>query len=124
MDGLHAMKNNVAMKKKTTRRIYQPTLLREWRKHRNLTQESLASRVDRSEATISRLETQRQAYTQVLLEALAEALQCEPSDIISRRPGEPTDEVQRILERMGIEEQGQILGIVRVMFPDEAEKTG
>ena len=109
-------------KKNPTRTLYQPTLLRVWRKHRDLTQEQLAERVDTSEASISRLENGRQPYTQALLEALANALRCEPGDIIARKPGEPTDEVQRILERMGDEERGRVLRVVRAMAAD-AKKT-
>jgi len=106
------------------RPTHQPTLLRVWRVHRNLTQSALAERVGVSVATISRLESQKQGYTQSVLEALAEALLCDPADIISRRPGEPNDEVQRILSRAGKEKSGQILRVVRAMLAEDAENTG
>lgn len=63
--------------------------IREWRKHRGLTQDQLAERVGISKPNLSRLENRKQDYTQSLLEALAEALQCEPADLIMRDPSAP-----------------------------------
>lgn len=60
--------------------------LKEWREHRGLTQEQLANRVDMSIPSISRLETGQQPYSQPVLEALADALDCEPSDLVMRLP--------------------------------------
>jgi len=99
------------------RKSYQPTLLKVWRIHRGLTQERLAERVGTTKATISRLEKGRMGYSQPMLERIAEALNCGPADIISRRPGEPIDDAQRILERMGEEERGQAVRVLKAMFP-------
>ena len=60
--------------------------VREWRKHRNLTQERLAERTPFTTGAISQLETGRTRYTQDMLEALAVALDCRPGDLISRNP--------------------------------------
>ncbi len=60
--------------------------VKEWRKHRHLTQERLAERTPFSIGAISQLETGRTGYTQPMLEALAAALNCEPGDLISRDP--------------------------------------
>lgn len=60
--------------------------VREWRKFRGLTQERLAERTPFSPGAISQLETGRTNYTQDMLEALAEALECKPGDLISRNP--------------------------------------
>ena len=62
---------------------------REWRKHRNLTQEALASRVGMSTPSISQIETGKQGFTDSTLEALAEALHCEPGDLLMRDPTDP-----------------------------------
>src|SRR5437660_756816 len=48
-----------------------PTFFRQWRAHRGLSQERLAERLDTSVASVSRIETGRQPYTQDYLEALA-----------------------------------------------------
>lgn len=63
--------------------------LKEWRKHRGLTQEQLAARVEMSTANLSRIEKGQQDYTQAVLEALADALQTDPASILIR---DPTDE--------------------------------
>lgn len=59
---------------------------REWRKHRGLTQEALASRVGLSTPSISQIETGKQGFTDSTLEALADALSCEPGDLLMRDP--------------------------------------
>lgn len=58
----------------------------EWRKYRDLTQEELAERVGLTSGAISQLENGIIAYKQPTLEALAEALGCQPGDILSVNP--------------------------------------
>lgn len=62
------------------------TFFRDWRKFRHLTLERLALRVDVTPGALSQLERGIINYTQPMLEALADALQCEPGDLISRPP--------------------------------------
>lgn len=63
------------------------TFIRAWRKFRNLTLERVAERIGVTPGALSQLERGDTAYTQPMLEALADALSCEPSDLISRPPG-------------------------------------
>lgn len=74
----------------TRQRLKQPQrrrhYVREWRKFRGLTQEQLADRLDVATSTISQLETGKQGYSQAILEALAEALACQPADLLRRDP--------------------------------------
>lgn len=63
--------------------------IKEWRKHRGLTQEQLADRIGVATSSISQLERFQQGYSQATLEAIAYALQCEPADLLVRNP---TDE--------------------------------
>lgn len=63
--------------------------LREWRKYRRLTQEELAERIDVTAGAISQLENGLINYTQPTLEALADALDCAPGDILSKDPRLP-----------------------------------
>lgn len=63
-----------------------PHYIREWRKHRHLTQERLAERVGQTQGWVSQLERQEIGYTQGTLEALAYALSCEPSDLLAVNP--------------------------------------
>lgn len=61
--------------------------IREWRKFRLLTLERLAERIDVTHGALSQLERGETNYTQPMLEALADALQCTPGDLITRPPG-------------------------------------
>lgn len=72
-------------KQKTWRR----TFIKEWREYRNLTQERLAERIDRSPGLISKIENQQGPYTQQTLEAIAGALGCQPVDLLIRNPLDP-----------------------------------
>lgn len=80
--------DTVVMAQNARRKIF----LREWRKHRRLTQEQLGERMGRetgdavSNAHISHIETGRQQYTQDMLERLADALNCEPYDLLIGPP--------------------------------------
>jgi transcriptional regulator with XRE-family HTH domain len=67
---------------KRRRRIF----LKEWREYRNLTQEALADRVGMSVSNISQLERGLQGYSDEGLSALAEALRCEPGQILNVNP--------------------------------------
>jgi transcriptional regulator with XRE-family HTH domain len=60
--------------------------IKEWRKYRTLTQEQLAERIGKTHGAISQLERGKIDYTQGMIEALAEALSCEPGDLLSRNP--------------------------------------
>lgn len=64
------------------------TFIREWREHRNLTQEALADRLEMSAAQLSRLETGKQGYTQDFLEACAQALSTDVPSLLIRNPGD------------------------------------
>jgi transcriptional regulator with XRE-family HTH domain len=80
------MPKRIALQKPRQRRR---TFFREWREHRGLTQEQLAGRLDTSVASISRIESGTQPYTQDVLEALAEALMTDPASLLMRNPADP-----------------------------------
>lgn len=54
-----------------------------------MSQEQLADRVGTSVASISRIESGSQPYTQDVLEALAEALMTDPASLLMRNPEDP-----------------------------------
>jgi transcriptional regulator with XRE-family HTH domain len=62
------------------------TFFREWRDYRGLTQEQLAERLGTTKGAVSKIENGTSRYNQSSLEAWAEALSCEPADLISRPP--------------------------------------
>lgn len=63
--------------------------LKEWRTFRGLTQQQLADRLDTTKSVISALENGKQRWNQDILELAAEALNCDPVDIIVRDPTAP-----------------------------------
>lgn len=66
-----------------------PTYIKAWRKHRGLTQEQLAERVGVDRSYVNKIENGKKRYDQPFLEAAADALGCEPADLIMRDPSEP-----------------------------------
>lgn len=90
------------------RRIF----LKEWRTYRGLTQEQLAERVGWTKGNVSQLENGVQGYSQEGLEALAEALQCEPGQILNVDPTKD-DAIWSIWERVEPEERKSIMKMVK-----------
>jgi transcriptional regulator with XRE-family HTH domain len=60
--------------------------VREWREFRGLTQEQLAEMLNMTSASISRIESLKQGYTQNFLEACADALGTHPGTLLTRAP--------------------------------------
>jgi transcriptional regulator with XRE-family HTH domain len=62
------------------------TFVRQWRKHRGLSQETLAERAGLSPPSISQLETGNQGFTDKSLARIAAALDCTPADLLVHDP--------------------------------------
>lgn len=90
------------------------TFIREWRKYQNLNQERLADRVGITQAYLSRVESGKAPYTQPLLEALADALRCEPADLIMRPPEQDAD-IRLVWSQLTPEKRRQALGIIKLL---------
>lgn len=88
--------------------------LKEWRTFRGLTMDRLADRLEISKATLSRLESGKQPYTQDTLEALADALSCEPADLIMRDPTSP-GAIWSLWEKASPAQRQQIESVVRAL---------
>lgn len=88
--------------------------IREWRKHRSLTLEQLAERVHTTHATLSRIETGKMAYTQPLLERLAEELRTDPASLIMRDPSDP-EGLWSIWDQLSLPERQQGAALLRVL---------
>lgn len=89
--------------------------IREWRKHRGLTLEQLAERVGLTHGAISQLERGETNYTQPTLEAIADALQCEPADLIMRRPDAETWSIWDDVKALPEAEQRRIAAIIEAI---------
>ena len=88
-----------------------PHYIREWRKYRNLSQEALAGRIDKTQSYISKLEKFSQEYNQPTLEALAYALMCEPADLIMRDPSQQSS-IWSIWDKVPETERGRVIEII------------
>jgi len=92
------------------RRIF----LKQWREFRGLTQEQLADRVGWSVGNVSQLERGLQGYSQEGLEALAEALQCDPGQILTVDPT-GDDAIWSIWERAKPGERHMIVELAKTV---------
>lgn len=100
------------------RKIFGPWFLKEWRTEASLTLEQLADSIGTTSASISRLENRKQPYSQPLLEALADALNCRPGDLISRPPGY-SDRLAAVLAEMDPDAQKRALAVVQALKDSE-----
>ena len=84
----------------------------EWRTHRKLTQQRLAERVGVSTSSVSQLENDKQGFTNSTLEAYAEALSCEPGDLLMYDPNSSLWSIVDTLRRLPNDRLEQIARIV------------
>ena len=88
--------------------------IRAWRKHRGLPQAQLAERIGIDRSYLSNIETGRRRYDQPFLEAAAEALRCEPADLIMRDPTEP-EGMWSIWDQLAPVERRQLVDIAKAL---------
>lgn len=96
------------------KRIRRRLFLAEWRKYRNLTQEQLAERTGITQGMVSQLETGRSDFSGSVLEMLAEALMCEPADLLMRNPLDD-DAPWSIWETLKPPEKRQAVEIIKAL---------
>jgi transcriptional regulator with XRE-family HTH domain len=88
--------------------------IKEWRKHRGLTQDQLAERIGMDRAYLSKIESGKRRYDQPFLEAAAEILQCEPADLIIRDPLDP-DGIWSVWDQLKPVEKSQVVEIAKTI---------
>lgn len=71
------------------RKQYRRSFIKQWRKHRGLTQDQLAERTGVSKPYISQIERGDRQWSQDLLETFAEVLRTDAASLITRDPTEP-----------------------------------
>lgn len=96
-----------------------PHYIKEWRKHRGLTQEQLAARIEIDRSYLVKIENGKRRYDQPFLEAAALALRCEPADLIMRDPTQP-NAIWSIWDKIPPQQREQAARILEVF----AKKTG
>jgi len=85
--------------------------IRAWREYRRLSLEKVADRVGTSHSTLSRVERGLQPYNQLLLEAIADALRCEPVDLLIRDPSDP-DGIWSIWDGLSPPQRRQAIAVI------------
>lgn len=105
--------------------------LREWRKHRELTLEQVAERVETlsatwaaaepdtrpvsmTHATLSRIERGKLPYNQHLLELLADIYQADTASLIIRDPSDP-DGIWSVWDQLRPLERSQVVEIAKTL---------
>jgi transcriptional regulator with XRE-family HTH domain len=95
--------------------------IREWRKYRGLSLRRLAERMETepgelltSHANIQRIEKYEQPYTQEILEALAEALEVSPTDLLSVDPSK-NGEVVDLLRLINDKNRAQAVRVLKAL---------
>lgn len=98
---------------------FRPTFIRKWRKKRELTLEECADRAGMSKGNLSNIETGKTGYNQATLEALAEALQCDPVDLLIRDPSDP-EGIWSLWDRAQPGQRKQLRGMIEGFLRAEA----
>lgn len=105
------------------RQARKPIFVREWRKHRGLTLESLAERMHMHKGALSRIERGERPYNQDFLEAVAEQLSCDVVDLLIRNPLD-TEAPWSIWERIPEQARPQAKAVLETFVDDKVKKTG
>jgi transcriptional regulator with XRE-family HTH domain len=104
------------MSKKQKRR---PNHIKAWRKFRGLTQAQLADQLKIAQGSLSDLENAQFDYVQSTLERIAQALRCEPSDLIGRPP-DGSDTFRELIRGMDERAQKRALALLKALKDSEA----
>lgn len=97
------------------RQKFRKTYIRHWRKHRHMTLERLAERLEMTPSMLSMLERGERGYTQETLEAVAEALQTDVASLLMRDPTDP-DAIWSVWDQAKPGERKQIVEIAKTLL--------
>lgn len=97
----------------------QRTFIKEWREFRGLSQEALGEKTDMTGGNLSLIERGLQNYTQETLEKFAQALQCEPADLLIRDPNDP-EGIWSVWDQAGPGERRMIVNLAKTVVKPES----
>jgi len=92
----------------------QKIFIRQWRKHRGLTLQRLADRLDMTPSHFSMLERGERGYTQETLEKLAPALNTDVGSLLTRDPTDAS-EIWLLWDRAKPGQRKQIVEIAKTI---------
>lgn len=96
-------------------RELQRTFIRQWRKKAGLNQTDLATILGVSTATVSQIENAETGYKQEYLEGIAEAVGCDPADLLVRGPDDP-EPIWRLWSDASPSQRKQILRVAAALL--------
>jgi transcriptional regulator with XRE-family HTH domain len=108
---LGVMGNRRGIKRELRHRTY----IRAWRQHRALTIEQLADRTEISTASLSRIESGKQAYNQGHIEVIADALNCRPADLLGFDPNTFAYDAWQVIQGAKPEERLQMGRVIKAL---------
>lgn len=88
--------------------------IKEWRKHRGMTQDEFGELVGVDRSYVSKIETGKQRYDQPFLEAAAQILKVQPAELLSRAPKDP-DGIWSIWEELNSTERLRLVEIGKTL---------
>lgn len=103
------------------KRERRPNFLRQWRKHRGFTLETVGAEVGMTGPNLGRVEKGEVPYSQDLLELLADMYGCEIADLLVRDPSDP-EGMWSIWERAQPAQRNQIAAVAKALIGEEASK--
>ena len=89
--------------------------LREWRRHRGLTQAQLAEAIGVDRSQLNKIERGRRYHAKPVLEAIAARLECEPNDLIRRHPSH-TSELETLYMSLSPEDRPRAIDLLKSVF--------
>ena len=89
--------------------------IREWRKYRELNQDQLAERIGVQQPFISKIERGVQSPDLAFIEVAAEALNCTPTDLITRDPRDP-EAIWDLYDKMTSTQRAQVVEIAKTLL--------
>jgi len=104
----------------TGRRWY----LREWRRYRGYTLQRLAEMTGASKGYLSDLERGNRRFNEEILNALAEALRCEPFELLSVHPDSEFRSIWESLPKLSDADMKDIADRIRRKVASQARKDG
>jgi transcriptional regulator with XRE-family HTH domain len=89
--------------------------IREWRRHRGLTQAQLADAVGVDRSLLNKIERGRRPHGKPVLEAIAARLECEPTELVQRHPSH-TSELETLYMSLSVDEQVRAMHLLKLAF--------
>jgi transcriptional regulator with XRE-family HTH domain len=100
---------------------HRSTFIHEWRHHRNMTLEQLATKVGMTHASMSRIEQDKQAYKGPVLQRIASALDTDVASLLTVNPLNGKDLRSLCLKVLSLPQTDQIkiIKILHTFFDEE-----